>query len=373
MLEDDSTLLDMMLADQKTAPAIFQPTNYWRNYVSVVLPELRRWGLHGFRRRKGSFLSTFGATDPSPHWRVLLDNRRINNHKTQRIPGFLQVITWLDNVLTDTLGQRLLHASMLYGLSAEDVERDLERRAVEHAIELGKDTGARPLRDLMISLEGDPKHVFYTDGKPMTMSLLDYYIRYTYVCRFVDFAKTHLIVELGSGSGKQVEVVGKLHPDVSYFLFDMPPQLYVCEQFLKAVFGDRVVSYRECRSMTAPPKPAIGKIYLFGNWQFPIIESARVDLFWNAASLQEMEPDVVQTYLASVEKSTEAAYLMETMAGMAIASRPGAQGVLKQTLLEHYERFLPSFERVDMRGAVAPLSALPGFDNTFWLRRRVAS
>ena len=39
-------------------------------------------------------------------------------------------------------------------------------------------------------------------------------------------------MELGSGSGKQVEVVAKLHPNVCYFLFDMPPQLYLCEPFL---------------------------------------------------------------------------------------------------------------------------------------------
>jgi putative sugar O-methyltransferase len=364
MMKDDSELLDLMLADQQTAPPIFRPTNYWQNYVAAVIPELRRHGLRGFRAREGSYLATFGATDAGPHWRVLLDNRHINNHRTRRIPGLLPLITLLDRVVTDTIGQRLLHASMLYGLSAADVER----RAWEQAAELGKESGARPLEELAISLEGDPK-VFHMGGKPMTMSLLNYYIRYAYVSRFVDLAKTSLIVELGSGSGKQVEVVAKLHPNVCYFLFDIPPQLYVCEQFLKAVLGERVVSYRECRKMTGPPKPEAGKVYLFGNWQFPITNGAKVDLFWNAASLHEMEPDVVETYLASVEKSAESAYLSEIMTGVAKAPRAGQHGVLRQTLLEHYERFLPSFQRIDMRPALAPLSTHPDYEDSFWRRR----
>jgi putative sugar O-methyltransferase len=365
-MEDDLALLDLMLADQQTAPKIFQPTNYWRNYIGVVLPEIRRYGLRGFRGREGSFLSTFGATDPGPQWRVLLDNRRINNHKTRRVPGLFQLVSWLDRAVTETIGQRVLHASMVYGFSPADIER----RAYDRASEVGRESGARAIEELTISLEGDPKHVFHVNGKPMTMSLLNYYMSYAYTCRFVDLAKTSLIVELGPGSGKQVEVVAKLHPSVCYFLFDMPPQLYVCEQYLKAVFGDRVVSYRECRNMTAPPKSAAGTIYLFGNWQFPMIETIKTDLFWNVASLQEMEPDVVETYLASVDKCTEAVYLKEMMGGMAQAARPGEHGVLERTVLEHYERFLPSFRRIDIRPAVLPLSMHTGFDDSFWIRDR---
>jgi putative sugar O-methyltransferase len=369
MVKDDAQLLELMLVDQQRAAPIFQPTNYWKNYVDVVLSELRRDGLRGFRAREGSYMASFGATDAGVHWRVLLDNRRLNNLRMRRLPGFVPLVTWLDRVVTETIGQRLLHGAMVYGLSATQVERELEQRAAERAAALGREAGARPLAQLSISLEGEPKHVFHLDGKPMTMSLLNYYIRYAYVHRFFDFANASLVVELGSGSGKQVEVVSKLHPNICYFLFDIPPQLYVCEQFLKAVLGERVVSYGECRSMSDLPSPVAGKVFLFGNWQFPKLEKARVDLFWNAASLQEMEPDVVEMYLTTVDKSAQAVYLNETMSGMAKASRAGRPGVLNQTMLAHYERFLPSFRRVDMRPAEAPLWVHEGFSDTYWIRR----
>ena len=177
-MQDDSQLLDLMLADQLGAPPIFKATNYWKNYVRVILPELRRRGLSGFRRREGSFLGSFGATDPGPHRRALLDNYIVNNHQTQRIPGLFAVVSWLDRLVTDTIAQRFLHAPMVYGLSPDEIQREVEQRAYMAVAALGKECGARPLDELLISLEGDPKYVFYVEGRPMTMSLLNYYIRY---------------------------------------------------------------------------------------------------------------------------------------------------------------------------------------------------
>ena len=61
---------------------------------------------------------------------------------------------------------------------------------------------------------------------------------------------------------------------------------------------------------------------------------------------------------------------MEVMGGMTKAAREGKHGVLQPTLLQHYEEFLPNFERIDMRPALAPLSTHAGFDDSFWVQRR---
>jgi hypothetical protein len=106
---------------------------------------------------------------------------------------------------------------------------------------------------------------------------------------------------------------------------------------------------------------------MFANWQFPIIENSRVDLFWNAASLEEMEPDVVETYLRIVDEAAESAFLLEMMEGTVQAARPGKRGVLQPTVLAHYEKFLPHMERVDMRRSAT--TDLLTFDDSFWRRR----
>jgi hypothetical protein len=43
-----------------------------------------------------------------------------------------------------------------------------------------------------------------------------------------------------------------------------------------------------------------GKIVILPAWKMPEYRNVGIDLFWNAASFQEMEPDVVRNYLALV-------------------------------------------------------------------------
>jgi putative sugar O-methyltransferase len=296
---------------------------------------------------------------------VLLDNRRLNNPTTRRIPGFFYSLMALDYVLSDVVLPRVFKSNMIYGLGPGDVEE----LAYDVAAEEGRRNLARPLSELKISLEGDPPRVFYRDGQPMTISLLYYYMRYAYVSRFVDFDGVRHIAELGSGSGKQIEVLAKLHPNICFFLFDIPPELYVCEQYLKAALGDRVVSFRNCREMTSAPPVLPGKVYLFGNWQFSLLSQCEPDLFWNAASFQEMEPHVVENYLSVVGGAVPALFIQAVMDGMHQAKRKGQHGVLEKTTFEHFRRFLPAFTLADMRKSRTPLRPLRDHSDSFWMRK----
>ena len=59
----DPELLGEMMDDLRAGDALYQSTNYWAFYEKRFLPELRKFGLEDFRRRKNSVLSSFGATD----------------------------------------------------------------------------------------------------------------------------------------------------------------------------------------------------------------------------------------------------------------------------------------------------------------------
>jgi hypothetical protein len=89
-VKDSPELLDMMIADMATVPAAFRPTNYWKVYEEFFLPELQSLGLRDFRRRQGSVLSSFGATDLKPTVACLDLNksRLFNNRFSKRLPGW---------------------------------------------------------------------------------------------------------------------------------------------------------------------------------------------------------------------------------------------------------------------------------------------
>ena len=241
----------------------------------------------------------------------------------------------------------------------------------EYARAYGREAGARALEELSLCMAGNPEDAFAVDAKWYTRSGLFYYMQYAYAARHHSLGGQQIVVELGSGGGKQAEILRLAHPDLCLFLFDLPPQLYVAHQFLSTAFPNDVLPYQESRetsSLSALAAP--GRIILAGSWRFPEILSVRPDLFWNAASFQEMEPPVVANYLGMVNEVARAAYLHQKMEGQEIAKRPGLTGVLEPTTLAHYRVALSNFELVDLSPTPLPSAReLALHSNSYWQRR----
>ena len=96
----------------------------------------------------------------------------------------------------------------------------------------------------------------------LTRSALFFYMRYAYVAEHVNFTVVDTVVELGSGAGKQAEVLKRLHPHLTIVLLDTAPSLYVAERFLTAAYPGETVPYRETREPGCALVP--GQIHFFG-------------------------------------------------------------------------------------------------------------
>ena len=85
---DDLELLELMLEDTKAAPDIYKPTNLWTNYEKMFLPDIKKSGLHDFRRRRESLSPKNGAADwIYPLAQVDVFSSRVqNNSFTRPIP-----------------------------------------------------------------------------------------------------------------------------------------------------------------------------------------------------------------------------------------------------------------------------------------------
>lgn len=363
-VEDDPELLRTMMADLDQATALFRPTNYWAVYEQRFVPELLTRGLHDFRRRRGSVVARFGAGDLKPRGAYvdLSLSRLFGNRVTNHIPGWRGALRRLSELLN----------RRGYSPAALDVYecrlRDLQESAFRLTQLYGERTGARPLEMFEPSLAGNPEDVFEVSGTRYTFRSLYYYLRYAYCCQFIDFESITLLVELGSGVGRQIEVIRKLHPHIRIIAFDIPPQLYVCERFLSTVFPNAVISYATTRSYDSLPDLPDGAIVICGTAKFPLIEHVRVDLFWNAVSFQEMEPEVVGNYLRYVDPAATAVYLQQRMGGKELAERLGLPGVLHQTTLDDYRRGLPTHKMIDMSPCLRPLGMLQEHRDSFWRR-----
>jgi putative sugar O-methyltransferase len=357
---DDFELLELMMADLRSAPAEFSPTNYWAVYERRFLPQLRASGLVDFRRRGDAVFRSFGAVDfvhPVAELR-LHDSRVFRSPPAQWLPGIQSLAVKLDQLLSR-------YIRTLDGLDPEAYVRLGYHFAEAYA----KNTHARPINQLSMSLVGNPDNVVDIEGRSYTRQTIQYYLQYAYISRFVDFESLETVAELGSGMGRQTEIFSKLHPNVTYLLFDLPPQIYVAEQYLKAVFPDRVVSYRQTRDWTSIDALKPGQIVILGNHQFPLVAKRPIDLFWNSASFHEMEPDIVRHYLGFVDATTRWVYLSENLKGGVKAKQEGNLGILNVTTRDDYLSALPNFECVDTSPALR-INGKPLKDTQMVFRRR---
>lgn len=320
-VKDDIELLDLMLADQQKQPAIYGTTNYYSVYDTTTIPYIRQEGLTDYRTKSPLTFSTFAARDE------------------KMAP------------LTDVAQRRLIY---FYAKQYP-----------------GPASSARPITELGISQKGNPEDYFEVEGNWYTPRSLVYYMRYGYVGRFVDWSGVRAMAELGPGSGYQAEVIAKLNPNVALLLFDIPPQLYICESYLKAVFGGRVVSFRETRKLKSGFRPEPGRIYIFGNWQMEFLRNTEIDLFWDAATLYCTEPEVTENYLGIVNAGTaKTAYLLENFDGFPEAPKPGERGVMRRTTMENYVRALSNFTRADYSEHIYEDSQFKHLlYNTVWRRK----
>ncbi|NNE56029.1 MAG: putative sugar O-methyltransferase [Flavobacteriales bacterium] len=314
----DPHLLKLIEA-YEAAPAEFQATSYWQTYKKPILEALDKMDLNQLRSGSYPILASFGFNE--------FTFNKIGDLGTRtKIAGYAVNKSLVKN---ETL--------MPYSIDLSDIRE----MAYRHCELYGELTHSRPISELEVSAYGNPDDLFEIKGKKYTMQFLGFYIRYCFVNQQINLNGEEVIVELGSGSGHQIELIKKLYPNATVLCFDLPTQLYVCEKYLsQALGGDKVVSSQNCLDWNDLTNIEKGKVHFFGSWQMPLLSDFSFDIFWNAASFGEMEPEVVENYLSYVKGQCQWVYLLQARHGKE------AKRVANPIRFEDYDRWLDQYSLV---------------------------
>jgi putative sugar O-methyltransferase len=345
-IADDGHLLQIMKDEHSRQESIYQTSNYWSNYADRLYPYLEKFGLKDFRsdktfrysrksRRGAEILACFSATDYRPI-------KKLRPYKL-----ILKLMAVLDKINKNQNASNLYLKTLEVPIINKRKVRAFNNNLIQDALSCKLGLGAEPLKNLEISLAGGPSGIFKYEERDLTASALYHYKRYAFASRNIDFSKIKNIVEMASGSGKQAEIFAKLHPNITLYLVDIPPQLYVAHQYLLNIYPDRVVKFDPNLSSEKIARIKPGQICFLGSWQLHLIE-AKIDLFWSHASFGEMEPEIVQHFLSLATPNTENFYLAQVFEGKEVARITGDHGVMKQTILKHYLDCLADFKIVDL-------------------------
>lgn len=286
---DNKSLLKRMMADMEKADELYRPTKYWMYAEDRLLPELHSLGLHDFRRRKKSVLIYFWATD--------LKVRGEIRHRFVKKPLV---------ALADTFNWLLTRSNLLtVGLSSPFKDEDLTPYFYTHVRRKFKIVGLDINRAQMNTV-GNPEDVFEIDGTLWSIYHLQHCSMVADAAKYIPFSQKMIFCELGPGLGRTAQVLAQLYKGATFILFDISPQLYVCNQYFKTIFKSRVIDYE--KAIKLDPKKAStlklirGKIVILPPWKMPDWQHVKINIFWNSASFQEMEPDVVVNYLNLVKR-----------------------------------------------------------------------
>jgi putative sugar O-methyltransferase len=337
--------LSNLLQAYRSAPQEFQATSYWRSYERDILNAISSIQIDQLRSGRYPILATFGFGDV-----VYSYHPRLPRWKKSVLKTFHNVFIKNRPVLP-------------YGLKLSDIRE----MAYHHCELLGCLYNARPVQDVEMSTFGNPADVFEVSGRKYSVAFLNYYVRYCFAHKYISFQGDETIVELGPGSGYQIEVLKKLYPELTILCFDLPAQIFLCQTYLSAALGqESVVGTEETLQWQDLSQLKDGHVHFFGNWQFPLLNDLAFDLFWNAASFGEMEPKVVENYLSYVGRNADWIYLLQARYGK---ETQGQARVAKAITFADYDNLLSGYslqEQHDAYQAHRRLSQSGGYFEAVW-------
>jgi putative sugar O-methyltransferase len=354
-LRDDAQLLDAMLAELERAPAIYHAAPGWKVALDALTLALRDHGLATFRSWPES--SGFNS-DTHPYWRVISNLRKysVDDDVMAAVYGMQRLVMGYPDI-----------AFLPYRISLTD----LRQLALARCDSYRRECGARSVRELDFEGSASSPDAFVAEGKTYTVGALSYYLRYAYLSQFVPFDAIESVVELGSGDGRQAEIIKKFHPHVTYYMVDIPPVIYVGGQCMEAAFPHDYVAF-DRHAHEGPVELPPRTIGPFGNWQLDRLRPSGSTLFISCASLGEMHRDAVANYLRLAGEFADWVYLMQVMEGRQPVAGAFVASADVISLDDYVAALGPAYELLDRMPAMdvfGPMRDDFTYENAVWQRR----
>jgi putative sugar O-methyltransferase len=341
MIQNEIGLLHGMLEDMKRAPPIYQPGNYWLFYIEKIARQIENSDLNHFRTDvlgPGSMASFGGGRD--------LEGIKYSWH----LYPFHQVFKKFDtSPIVQAYNRCIDHLFEIHpffghlafrGALARDYFQDTitARQDAAWMVANAHDT-KNILHQIEDSHEGTPIG-FQRQGRFYTVRFLDEAMQVFFLQDYIDVGKLQTVVELGSGIGLKASTYLKLNDDLTYILVDIPPALYVAQQYLSAVHEGVLPYHKVKKELERGMNIRDYRVICIAPWMLDSLKQLHCDLFINVASFQEMEPWLVENYISHIKRfRSQWVYLSELKEGH-FTGRKGEHGVLKQTKCQDYLRFL---------------------------------
>lgn len=282
-IKDNPDLLQKLMQDMDSAPEIYRPTPYWQGYVKRIHDRIKNVGLVNFRD-DWEISKGHGQIRP-----VLPDIYSDNSAKINilkllpKFPIFSQISSfYTKQIKAEHNLRKYEHDQLIFSIKELLSTNNEIKNHIEKLTE--SSAGIKEVYD-------DNMHEF-------TLDFITHLAQVFLLNTSADIYKFNSIIEIGGGHGKFAEIILKLSDsNQTYCFVDIPPVLYIATEYLRSIFPDRIIDYSQAIEMSnIDEKDIKGKILVIPPWLLEKIDM-KFDFFWNSASFQEMEKNVISSYL----------------------------------------------------------------------------
>ena len=280
-LEDDLELLSLMLEDSRTQPSLYQPGPYWNLKTKIIVNEIKRCGLGGFRGSTNLIGLSYADN-------IEIDIRNSMNFSLKSQLAQRIMKTYPMKIVFDKQVQwtrRYADQNMIY---AQEV---LNLKGRTHDL----------LKKYRVpySLLGNCQTKVKIGGRDHSIHYLNLLEQHDNVSSRVKFSAARSVFEIGGGFGANIHLLLQNYKNIKKILYlDIPPNLYVGTQYLRAIYGAAVYDYRDLKDLDSIKFSPDNKTQIFciAPWQIEKFASP-IDILINSHSFVEMPSDVVRNYV----------------------------------------------------------------------------
>lgn len=301
---------DLVVATQSmnlelSKKSIYVPSDFWEAHGKYHVELLKRYGIQNFKRTVShNYQNWLMVSWQDPQVKTLLAA-----WASQFDPQ-----PWLNSIeVPDNVGFHLSHTfdDPVYAL-ADAEQREVYRVAVGLLWESVRTSDSEGyLESLEESEIGNPIRI-WRKGKRISSDLAHSIRERNLLLRAVSLRGDEgaVVGELGAGHGRLAEIFGKT-TNYRYFIFDIPPALYVSQWYIKRLFpAERVFHFRPFNSyQEIAAELGSCRFAFFSANQLEMLPDQTLDLFVNMNSLMEMRRDQIRNFLHQIDRVTRRGFL----------------------------------------------------------------
>jgi len=287
-LLNDDKLFNLLINDSKKHVKLYQPSSYWFKKNNSSVEEIKFKGLNNFRGDDNNIGASFS------------DNQNINilNDYYGNIRGllkfFFEKIYPFKNIF-----KRQIHltSSMKKELNIYKSKYLEDKRYILDLIGKFK-------FDNTVNC-GCQDYIKYKNNLISTyyLNIADIHNNFIDIVNFKNFKS---FFEIGGGFGANVHFLLSNYPNIRKVIYlDLPINLYVATQYLKKIYGDKVIDYTRLKEKKISfSNNDTLEIFCIPPWKIEHINE-KIHLFQNTNSFLEMNEDIIKNYVKFIENILE--------------------------------------------------------------------